>query len=462
MLSSVSGRSVEHVNSSLPEPLQRKLDARRQLILREIEAFKEQKIRELELFQSELWRTFSREQYQHHQQEHEAASTQPLSTTRDLHIPSSLKGTNKRQRNGQKKKVMFRLSEDISPVSPGADVASDTSSQLVESDATETDYFHLPAKMSIMSVDDLDEPEEEMIENADEVVEDALEVEIVSKTADNARGTPVPGDESGDAETELLTSEVVENVKVPSFSDEPAELGPSHIDMVSSSAPASSLRFNQRMQTKHFVTQFTPIQDIEFDAESDDVFSLDETLHFSSQVDRPSFRRSSGKVSSFSDLYAAGGPFAPQPNSGYPFGRNDDERVTITSAPSGWIGNSASFQTQAPSNNRAIAIPQQQGGSDSNMSSLDEDFDGTVADGDTSTFGSSLPIEIERRPGVIDRLSKDSRLHDDSGEMGLRGGVLGEDEEYQLEKIKSFENPERLSFSRRIMWEQHVGSHQDR
>ncbi|KAK9237106.1 hypothetical protein V1525DRAFT_183871 [Lipomyces kononenkoae] len=460
-ISSLSGLSAEQVNS-LPETLQRKLEARREGIWREIEAFKEHKLREFDLFQNELWRSFSTEQQQQQQQQQEIASNQSNSyvTAQSPSIPSSLKGSNKRQRNGEKKKVMFRLAEEIPPVSPGADVVLDTSSQLVESDTTEADYVHLPAMMSIMSMDALDEPEEEMIENADAVVEDAPEVEFVTNRADDNSRPSVPSDDSADAETENLTTED-DNMKVPSISDDAAELGRSNA-MLSSSAPTPSLRFDKRMQTKDFVTQFTPVPDAsKFDTDSDDVFSLDESLHFSSHVDRPTFRRSGGKVSSFSDLYSDGGPFAPQPSSGYAFGQGDDLRVTITSAPSGWTGNSASFHTQAPSTNRTIPIPQQHVGGDSNVSSLDEDFDGAMTDGGISTFGSSLPIDIDRQPGVMHRLSEDSRLHDDSGEMGLRGGVLGEDEEYQLEKIKSFENPERLSFSRRIIWEQHVGSHLD-
>ncbi|KAK9330816.1 hypothetical protein V1520DRAFT_108498 [Lipomyces starkeyi] len=454
---SVNSLSVEQVNS-LPETLQRKLNARRELILREIETFKEHKLREFDLFQNELWRTFAREQKQQ-----EIASNRPNSylSPGSHSIPSSLKGNNKRQRNGEKKKVMFRLAEEIPPVSPGADIVPDTSSPAVVPGPTDVDYFpQLHAKMSVMSLSALDEPEEEMIEDADALVEDTAEMEFVEKRAERSSLPAVASDESADTDTDLLRTPEDENMKVRSLPGEMPELG-KHNGMLSSSAPSSYLGFNKRSHSKHPSNQFTPIQGERFDTESDDVFVLDESLHFSSDVERPSFRRSGGKLTSFSDLYSAGGPFAPQSSSGYAFSQGDG-RVTITSAPSGWTGNSASFHTQAPLNNLAVPIPQQNGGSDSNLSSLDEDLDGNMANAGISTFGSSLPIEIDPQPGIIRRLSKDSRLHDDSGEMGLPGGVLGEDEEYQLEKIKSFENPDRLSFSRRIMWEQHVGSHQGR
>ncbi|KAK9487421.1 hypothetical protein V1527DRAFT_460516 [Lipomyces starkeyi] len=454
--SSVNSLSVEQVNS-LPETLQRKLNARRELILREIETFKEHKLREFDLFQNELWRTFAREQKQQ-----EIASNRPKSylSLGSHSIPSSLKGNNKRQRNGEKKKVMFRLAEEIPPVSPGADIVPDTSSPAVVPGPTDVDYFQLHAKMSVMSLSALDEPEEEMIEDADALVEDAAEMEFAEKRAERSSLPAVASDKSADTETNFLRTPKDENVNVPSLPGEIPEHG-KHNGMLSSSAPSSYLGFNKRAHSNHPPNQFTPIHGERFDAESDDVFALDESLHFSSDVQRPSFPRSGGKLTSFSDLYATGGPFAPQSSSGYAFSQGDG-RVTITSAPSGWTGNSASFHTQAPLSNLAVPIPPQNGGSDSNLSSLDEDLDGNMADAGISTFGSSLPIEIDPQPGIIRRLSKDSRLHDDSGEMGLPGGVLGEDEEYQLEKIKSFENPDRLSFSRRIMWEQHVGSHQGR
>ncbi|KAK9373524.1 uncharacterized protein V1513DRAFT_448981 [Lipomyces chichibuensis] len=453
---SMNSLSVEQVNQ-LPETLQRKLDARRELILREIEAFKEHKLREFDLFQNELWRTFAREQKQQ-----EIASNRPKSyLSPGIHsIPSSLKGNNKRQRNGEKKKVMFILAEEIPPVSPGADIVPDKSSPAAVPGPTDVDYFQLHAKMSVMSVSALDESEEELIEDADALVEVTAEMEYVEKRAERSSWPAAASDESADTETEFLRTPEDEDMKVASLPRETPELG-KHNGMLSSSAPSSYLGFNNRSHPKQPPNQFTPIQYERFDAESDDVFALDESLHFASDVERPSFRRTGGKLTSFADLYSAGGPFAPQSSSGYPFSQGDD-RVTMTSAPSGWTGNSASFHTQAPVSNLAVQILHQDGGSDSNLSSLDEDLDGNIADAGISTFGSSLPIEIDAQPGIIRRLSKDSRLHDDSGEMGLPGGVLGEDEEYQLEKIKSFENPDRLSFSRRIMWEQHVGSHQGR
>ncbi|KAK9324064.1 hypothetical protein V1517DRAFT_318648 [Lipomyces orientalis] len=448
--------SAEQVNS-LPDELQQKLDARRELILREIEIFKEHKLREFDLFQNEILRAFAQ------QQGIASKGPKPDQSVGGLSIPSSLKGgSNKRQRNGDKKKVMFRLAEEISPVSPGADIVLDKSSPHVVSGTTEVEhYFQLPSKLSAMSMNALDEPEEEMIEDADAVVEDKYEKEFVEKRVERASLPAVASDESADTETESLRTPEDEAMTVPSLPGEPQGLS-NHKGMMSSSAPSSYLGFSKRAHVHQTSTQTTPIHEERSDSESDDVFALDETLHSSSYVERPSFRRSGGKVSSFSDLYSAGGPFARQ-SSEYPFDQRDDRRVTITSAPSGWTGNSASFHTQAPQSQLAVPIPQQNGSNDSNVSSFDEDLDGNIAEAGIATFGSSLPIEIDPKPGIIRRMSKDSRLHDDSGEMGLRGGVLGEDEEYQVEKIKSFENPERLSFSRRMVWEeQHVGSHQGR
>ncbi|KAK9247829.1 hypothetical protein V1506DRAFT_512041 [Lipomyces tetrasporus] len=455
--SSVNSLSAEQVNS-LPEELQQKLDARRELILREIEIFREHKLREFDLFQNEILRAFAREQQLQGIASKGSKSDQSLV---GLSIPSSLKGgSNKRQRNGDKKKVMFRLAEEIPPVSPGADIVLDKSSPQVVSGTTEVDYFQLPSKLSAMSVNVLDEPEEEMIEHADAVVEDTDEKEFVEKRIERASLPAVASDESADTETESLRTPEDEGMTVPSLPGETLGLN-NHKAMMSSSAPSSYLGFDKRAQVHQTSSHTTPIHDERSDSESDDVFVLDETLHASTNVERPSFRRSGGKVSSFSDLYSAGGPFARQ-SSEYPFSEHDDQRVTITSAPSGWMGNSASFHTQTPQSQLAVPIPHQNRSNDSNLSSFDEDLDGNIVDAGIATFGSSLPIEIDPKPGIIRRMSKDSRLHDDSGEMGLPGGVLGEDEEYQVEKIKSFENPERLSFSRRMVWEQHVGSHQGR
>ncbi|KAK9469802.1 hypothetical protein V1512DRAFT_257047 [Lipomyces arxii] len=388
---------------SLPESLQQKLNIRRSQLLHEIESFREHKLREFDAYQKDILRNFTKQRQQEEQ------SKQPICIT-DAAIPSSLKGSNKRQRNGEKKKVMFMFPEESSPVSPRAEIIADPPSPAL--DSMETTTFELPAQMSRLSVDDLDDDDDAMIED--------VSVSIPSPRTSNQSATVA-------SEVELSSS-----LLSSSLGSMPSRPIPQY----------SSFNSRPRPQTNYSLIPEEPA----YGSDSDDVFALDESLNSLSTRKKP------GRITSFSEK------FGSQANAQSHFDKEDQDMGPYMSTHSGWTGNSSFHSKQKPGTvSNELPFPGEKKNDSTDVSSFEDDT--VAADAGILTFGSSVPIEISMSPFMSRRpLSRDGHLDDDSSAMGVRGGVLGDDEEYQIERIKSYDNPDRLSFSHRIMWEQHVGS----
>ncbi|KAK9477275.1 hypothetical protein V1514DRAFT_368852 [Lipomyces japonicus] len=437
--SSSIGLEYQSLIESLPVQLQQRLEERRQKIVQEVEAFKELKQRELENFQNELFRTHARDQ-QRKQQRAASSAAKSKANLQAIKLKSSLKsgggegGNNnnnriKRVRNvGDKKRVTFALGKDLPPVSPRDDV--EVIEAQPEAVKTESDYFRLPTRLSNLHVTG----NGGVVEQADGHANDDSPRNEAPHTPDDVVMTTVPAHDEHPSATITYG-------------------GP----IFTTPAPASLNSWNQRSFS-------TTIPKENLDLDSDDVFALDETLHATSFHETPiTFKRSPlQRVSSFTDSFnSSANSFQRLPVSRYKFQHHDDDDHDdddgLVPVESKWMGNQATFH--GPTQSNVLAVPVKQG-SDSNASSFENDVAGDTGG---SNFGSSLPIEIEIQPSSLRRSSFASRsIYDDTTEMGLSGSVLGEDEESQLEKIKNFENPRRLSFSDRIIWEEHVGSVVDR
>ncbi|KAK9447047.1 uncharacterized protein V1518DRAFT_110546 [Limtongia smithiae] len=349
-------------------------------------------------------------------------------------IPSSLRSrdgaSNKRSRSGEKKKVMFNLGEKIPLVSPASDLMLPTEVVVADSNA-DAQYFKLPAHMAKLDLDD----------------------EFV--------GTSVLG--SGrfvSGRSEAAASETLAFETYPTLY---RHVSDSMVVTISENEKSGPLKFT--------TTGARPAGDDDGD---DVMFHLDETLSprgsppsTSSFVKPPSFRFQVGRSQSFTD-----------------YNPSAWKTEAKAATQSGWTGNQASFQTSATNRvgssgslNMALAgatnesdeVPASTpavniGGPSKPISTVPvvPKEDSAAADVvSLSTYGSSAPIEIDVPSAPLGRFGSRS-LHDNSGEMGLPGGMLGEDEEYQLLKMRSLENPNNLSFSHRIIWEDKIGFHQSR
>ncbi|KAK7205486.1 hypothetical protein BZA70DRAFT_160020 [Myxozyma melibiosi] len=457
---------IDIANADIPKSIQRQLDDRLEKIQREIKAYQEFKAREFESYRNDLVGQYLQK---NKQQEKDAAASSVAATATatagtkrlsraDSTIQSSLKGNSKRQRNGEKKKVMFRLNDEIPPVSPDSDLLLPVDAG--SDDETNVQYFQLPDKMSLlnMSAEMSDEPEEEMIE-------DTTELQTSSPPSR-------PTVEQSGLASSLGSSHSYGSLGVRSLAPEqtlPTTSVSLSTDPISSSYRGGIRRTSQNRQPLKL--QPSPVRTPsaeqirrESTFDDDDVFALDENLdshgnNNTSSFAEPSFRvqigsRSTSFTDNFHSAFASSSD-APQ---------------------SGWVGHSVSLHTpnRSPvtdtfqmdddlpfdggSNALSIPVPMgmQSGSPASSYDDNEEDTHDVPTTLSGSAYGSSLPIEIGTPMSSSVRRSSRELVDDSGGEMGLPGGVLGDDEEYKLEKLKSVDNPDRLSFSHRIIWEEHV------
>ncbi|KAK9456183.1 hypothetical protein V1511DRAFT_457332 [Dipodascopsis uninucleata] len=436
--SSTSSSDITNL-SSLPEILQRKLDLRRDQVTREIEAFRDRKLREFDIYQNELLRSFAHQQLRAVTIKGRPTFKLPPSALR----PSSLKGANGVKRSGDKKKVMFILSQEIPPVSPGTDI-------ILATESSDGGYFDLPVRMSDLSVTSAidEEPDEEMIEDT------SIETtKLGSNDHSNAAGTIV---------TQRTTNNLKEiRQQFHDISIVPTSVHAEYTDSGLVDSPSSKVSPKPRPT---IIAKFESSDKMDTrDSDSDYMFELDENLNDSDSVGSTWNGSRRFRSVSYSDRHEFGSQDNSLTNT-----ELDSRSAMSKSLPSTgdkyskWIGNNASFQVSKNSFKKTGDLSEND---ISNPSSLDEDietndtyFNDTVEIQTASNYGSSLPIEINSRGGFNSFAAKERNIHDDSGEMGVRGGVLVDDDEFQIESIKSIDNPDNLSFSRRFMWEQHVGS----
>ncbi|KAK9381737.1 uncharacterized protein V2V93DRAFT_367711 [Kockiozyma suomiensis] len=448
---------VDIDEADLPKSLQRQVDARLEKIQREIKAFQEFKQREFESYRNEVVGAYLQQKRQAESATLDNAASVSAGTKRlnrsASTMRSSMKGSSKRQRNGEKKKVMFMLNDEIPPVRPDSDLMLPV--EAASDDDTDVQYFQLPSQMSSLSMTN------EMAKDAqEELIEDASRANTDTTYASVSFSGSSDKNMFGDTEVASLPSVQSPAVSVANGFPDPAALP------YSGGTRRSSVT-RQPLQLQPTATPQTPSAEQihrESTFDYDDVFALDESLgsHTAASFTEPTFKVQLGsRTPSFTDQFHSA------------FASSESNRKTISTPQSGWVGHSVSLHTPNRSpvtdpfqmdddipfqSNATLSVPIPHGANaDSNSSSYDDDL-GVLPDTDNvsgSAYGSSLPIEIGTpMSSSVRRSSRD--LEDIDGGMGMSAGDIGEDEEHKLQKIKSVDNPDRLSFSHRIIWEEHV------
>ncbi|KAK9461669.1 uncharacterized protein V1516DRAFT_247507 [Lipomyces oligophaga] len=479
---------------SLPPHLHRKLEARREKVHRDIKMYRETKLRELESYRTELLRAHLRaEQQLALENEHIEGTDSATASSKPARLlpPSSLKGASgtKRQRTSsdKKKRVMFKIADDIDPVRPDADVLLDIAGPMGSPTAqlnAQANLFALPVDLQAMSL------------SGNSNVNTSSTLEIKRQDIGQA---PIPGafgsllSASLQRDNQAMTN-AISNARSSYWYSTPQTSDLANVT-------AQPLTANAHL----------PISGVKSDAfDSDDIFALDDhiapsdsqasnsqtvtqTLAHSTGAgttafSTPSLLRRTSSQSSFADPHLSA--FSSASDSQRPTGwQGHNLRATqksnVRSFSSGGLFTSTasdsipslthpaadlngniksaaqSIRIISPEQDVDEADPTFQSNSPVKEPPAEMDLDDAMIDDiDETTYGSSAPIEITPMVGSLNsirRLSKESASNEATGEMGMPGGVMGDDEEYQLEKIKSVENPDRLSFSHRIIWEEHVG-----